>query len=345
MERPLSVKKKYHANNVTPDYPKEAPLVDIEVKGRKGQRKESDEYRLISLINAIARSSAFGRAVLEDAAKDGYTVVMENQRGSCGFCDEQQKVIALNPVLSDDLLVATLAHEARHAQQFSRGAESAFGVFNLKSELMYTRAMEADAETAAAATCHEIRVNTGNEGPWKAFSEDSVEIAAGFMRAAPTQDAALNDKMLQEAFNGWYQDIAMMTSYEESYIVDTMKYGIKRQTRMPAYDKSVESKEIVSLFCSNAEGKCYWENNKDVLNDKEKLSIDPMTYNMAKMFFKVREMRSGQKPDPTLETLPVRFDVNDEGKSSKKEQRAFSIRAPKSNAFAQAISSFSSRNR
>ena len=344
MKRPLSVKKGYDANTITVDYPKENPLINIEIKGRKGKKKEADEQRLVSLVNTIVRSSPFGRAVLEDAAKDGFAVTMENQRDSCGFCDEQKKVIALNPVLSDDLLVATLAHEARHAQQFSRGAESAFGVFNLKSELMYTRAMEADAETAAAATCHEIRANSGNEGPWKAFAEDSVEIASGFMQAASAPNADLNDKMLQGAFNGWYRDIPMMTAYEESYIIDTMKYGIKKQINMPPYDKAVESKEIVGLFCSNAEGKCYWADNQDVLNDQHKLSIDPMTYNMAKMFFKVREMRSGKKPDPTLESLPVRFNLDAEKDISKTTQ-AFSIKAPKSNMLAQAINTFSARDR
>ena len=333
MERTSSVlKKAYGPKNTPVDYPNEAPLVDIQIQGRKGKRRYNDEKRLTSFINTIARHSPFGRAVLEDAAKDSYTLIFENQKGSCGFCDKESRIIALNPALSDELLTATLAHESRHAQQFARGAEDAFSVFNLRSELMYTRAMEADAETAAAATCHEIRINSGNAGPWKEFSEDSVEIAADFVRAAPSADSPVTDKMLQGAFNGWYRDIPMMTAYEDGYIVDTMKFAMRNtKDEMPPYDKTAESGEIVDMFCSNAAGKCYWAENPDVLNDKDKLSIDPATYHAAKLFFKVREMKTGVKPDPTLETLKVRLDLENPDQQLKQSAQAFSIKGPKLN--------------
>lgn len=333
MERTSSVlKKAYGPKNTSVNYPNEAPLIDIQIQGRKGKRRYNDEKRLTSFINTIARHSPFGRAVLEDAAKDGYTLIFENQKDSCGFCDKESRIIALNPALSDELLTATLAHESRHAQQFARGAEDAFGVFNLRSELMYTRAMEADAETAAAATCHEIRINSGNAGSWKEFSEDSVEIAADFVRAAPSADSPVTDKMLQGAFNGWYRDIPMMTAYEDGYVVDTMKFAMRNtKDEMPPYDKTAESGEIVNMFCSNAAGKCYWAENPDVLNDKDKLSIDPATYHAAKLFFKVREMKTGVKPDPTLETLKVRFDLENSDQQLKQSAQAFSIKGPKLN--------------
>lgn len=333
MERTSSVlKKAYGPKNTSVNYPNEAPLIDIQIQGRKGKRRYNDEKRLTSFINTIARHSPFGRAVLEDAAKDGYTLIFENQKDSCGFCDKESRIIALNPALSDELLTVTLAHESRHAQQFARGAEDAFGVFNLRSELMYTRAMEADAETAAAATCHEIRINSGNAGPWKEFSEDSVEIAADFVRAAPSADSPVTDKMLQGAFNGWYRDIPMMTAYEDGYVVDTMKFAMRNtKDEMPPYDKTAESGEIVNMFCSNAAGKCYWAENPDVLNDKDKLSIDPATYHAAKLFFKVREMKTGVKPDPTLETLKVRFDLENSDQQLKQSAQAFSIKGPKLN--------------
>lgn len=323
---------KFYSPQNNSSYPDEAPEIDIAVKGRRGKKGASDEKRLISFVNTIARNSPFGRAVLEDAAKDGFTLVMENQKDSCGFCDKESKIIALNPALSDSLLVATLAHESRHAQQFARGAEDAFGVFNLKGEIMYTRAMEADAETAAAATCHEIRINSGNNGPWKDFSEDSVEIANGFMAAAPSKDAPINDKMLQGAFNGWYQDVPMMEAYEDSYIVDTMRYAMKGpKDQMPDYDKDVKSEDIVKLFCSNAKGECYWADNRKVLDGRDKISISAETYNTAKTFFEVREMRTGKKPDPTLEDMDVRLDLFRQGRQAEKDgaSNAFSIKGPK----------------
>lgn len=310
-------------------YPDEAPEIDIRIKGRKGKNRDVDEKRLTHFVNTIARNSPFGRAVLEDAAKDGYTLVMENQSDSCGFCDKSGRVIALNPVLSDSLLIATLAHEGRHAQQFSRGAEDEFGVFTLKGEVMYARAMEADAETAAAATCHEIRLNSGNNGPWKAFSEDSVEIANAFMNVAPSREAPINDNMLQGAFNGWYKDISMMEAYEEGYIVDVMQNAMRgRKEMMPKYDREVKSEDVVNLFCLNAKGECYWANNPQILNERDKLSISADTYNVAKTFFEVREMRTGKKPDPSLEEMNVRFDIFQKKKEAENVQ-AFSIKGPK----------------
>ena len=309
---------------------RETPDIDIAIKGRRGKKGASDEKRLISFVNTIARNSPFGRAVLEDAAKDGYTLIMENQEDSCGFCDKGSKIIALNPQLSDSLLVATLAHESRHAQQFSRGAEDRFGVFNVKSEIMYTRAMEADAETAAAATCHEIRVNSGNAGPWNDFSADSVIIAAGFMAAAPSKDAPINDKMLQGAFNGWYKDVPMMEAYEEGYIVDVMREAAKGpKEAMPAYDQKANSEEIVNLFCSNAEGKCYWADKPQVLEERDKLSIAAGTYNSAKMFFNVRKMKTGKEPDSSLEEMKVRFDFFEEYGKARETQSSYSIKGPK----------------
>ena len=116
MERTSSVlKKAYGPKNTSVNYPNEAPLIDIQIQGRKGKRRYNDEKRLTSFINTIARHSPFGRAVLEDAAKDGYTLIFENQKDSCGFCDKESRIIALNPALSDELLTATLAHESRHA--------------------------------------------------------------------------------------------------------------------------------------------------------------------------------------------------------------------------------------
>ena len=207
---------------------------------------------------------------------------------------------------------------------------------------MYTRAMEADAETAAAATCHEIRINSGNDGPWKDFSEDSVEIANGFMTAAPSRNAPVNDKMLQGAFNGWYRDVAMMEAYEEGYISDTMHYAMKHPKEgMPDYDKNVKSEDVVALFCSNAKGKCYWADNPQVLNERDKLSISADTYNTAQRFFEVREMRTGKKPDPSLDEVDVRLDLFTQGRRADKENavKAFSIKGPKKNVIDARIAS------
>ena len=292
------------------DQPSDKPEIDIKIEGRKGSKNKTDKKRLTGFVNTIARHSPFGRAILEDAAKNGYTLVMENQKGSHGFCDKDTKIIALNPSSSDNMLIATLAHESRHAQQFSRGAESDFGIYDLKGDIMFSRAMEADAETAAAATCHEIRINSGNGGPWKEMVEDSRTIAMGFASATPTLNAPVSDKMLQGAFNGWYKDISMVESYERGYIVEEMRNSMKNKEKpMLAYDRKTSSEELVNMLCPGVDGKCYWADNPNVLEDPEKLEIAIETRNVAKTFFNVRQMREGKTPDPTLDELDIRGDL------------------------------------
>ena len=279
-------------------YPDEKPLVDIQIVGRPGKKcGPADVKRLTHLVNTIAENSPFGRAVLEDAAKAGYTLTMEKQKDTCGFCEAGSAMIVLNPSMDDGLLVATLAHESRHAQQFIRGATAEYG------------ALEADAETAAAATCHEIRVNSGNAAPWNSFAEDSVDIAEGFMNAAPDPESPVTDKMLQGAFEGWYKDVDMMEAYEAD-ITDVMQEMMEDEDFAP-YDEKLKSSDVVNLFCHNAAGKCYWADRPDVLENADKLSIAPETRDVAEEYFAKREKLTGEKPDPSLNTLKVRGSEND----------------------------------
>lgn len=53
-------------------YPDEPPEVPFRTEGTKQEKK-----RLAFLINRIARSSKFGRSVLEHAAKEGYSLSFE----------------------------------------------------------------------------------------------------------------------------------------------------------------------------------------------------------------------------------------------------------------------------
>lgn len=282
-------------------YTMKAPEVPLQIK----KMKVVEIPRLVNIIDTIANNSEFGRAVLEDAANAGYGITFEYM-SACGYCEKESKMIALNPALSDDLLIATLAHESRHAQQFVHGANDDFGMMNLKSEIMNTRAEEADAETAAAATCFEMKKN-GVDGPWKAFASDSPEISSEFLKASDGKNDQVTDKMLQAAFNGWFKDIKTVEAYEQSYYQDVMDTAMDKgkEFKYP-YDKEVSSKEIVTMFCHNAKGECYWKNNLDVMNEFEKLSVCAKTINIADEFFRTREEKNGTAMDDSYLQLPVR---------------------------------------
>ncbi|MCQ2913985.1 MAG: hypothetical protein MJ247_02175 [Alphaproteobacteria bacterium] len=278
------------------------PDVDLEIK----TQRVVDVGRMINLVNNISRNSEFGKAVLESAAKAGYGLTFEHMKDGCGYCDPDTKTIALNQNMSDDLLTVTLAHEARHAQQFANGAIQDFGQLNLKSEIMYTRAEEADAETAAAATCYEMKLNNV-KGPWEIFEKDSEEIATGFKEAIPYENAPINNQMLQGAFNGWYKDTRIVNLYDQDYYQDVMKeVSRKGLEKEYPYNKDVSSDEIVGMFCKNKDGNCYFEDSLTVLYQAEKLTVSEDTIKVADDFFKKREEKLGIKKDSSYKDLPIR---------------------------------------
>ncbi len=306
--------KKNRSKKPEKQYPDQQPQVELGILAVS----KNKERRLISFINTIAENSPFGRAVLQDAADAGYTLAFENQKDSLGFCDPEAKMLVLNPAKNDNTLIATLAHEARHAQQFIHGAEGNFGAYNLKCDVMYNRALEADAETAAAATCHQIKVFGNNSKPWDKFEEDAPVMAENFSNAMPDSKAPISDKVLQKTFNGWYQDEIVVEGYEEGYIQDVMNDAMKDKAEADLpYSGTISSKEIVNQICLNAKGGCYWADNPDVLEEPEKLSLCAESVNTADKFFKVREVRTGMKPDTSYKSMPVRDPENLKGAKNK----------------------------
>ncbi|MCQ2966302.1 MAG: hypothetical protein MJ250_06160 [Alphaproteobacteria bacterium] len=288
-------------------YSDERCELDFPMKGT-----DQEKRRLTYLVNTISRSSEIGKAVLSDAAKAGFELSFEMQPGTCGYCgrDEETKKphIVLNPTLSDNELITTLAHEARHAQQDTRGCTYEFGDCTPKSEIMLYRAMEADAQATSLMTCLDIREKTGNAGPLNKFRSESSIIANKIPREI------LNNKipfkptnvLYQQAFDGWYEDGKMMYAYENAYISRPMaRYREKESFSEHPYDKKLTSAQIVSMVCVNADGKSYWENKQNVLETPDKLKINSSTAEYMKAFFGHRQHKTGQAPDPELKTIPI----------------------------------------
>ena len=132
--------------------PAEKPVVDIDMT----ECKETDKPRMVALVNRLAKSPC-GLETLQIAADNGFKFsFFDDGVRCCGACDEAGHALRLTPKESDAKLVGTLCHECRHAGQFVRGAHEAFGVMDVRSELMCFRAMEADAQTYAITACKEL---------------------------------------------------------------------------------------------------------------------------------------------------------------------------------------------
>lgn len=291
-------------------YKDEKPVVDIPMQGSKREQK-----RLTSLINKIAKNSEFGKSVLEDAAKGGYELSFEFCGvGCCGKDDNNKKFIALNPRFSDATLTYVLAHEARHAQQEEKGCDSDLGKLNIKSEIMQTRAAEADAQAAATMTMLEIRANTNSDVIWDNFVSRSANscmadrlpedvtkkrLSYGPFKATP--------ELMKASFEGWYDNRALMDAYENNYIRRVMNRATALgEEDTLAYSKEISSKEIVNMFCHMPDGKNYLADTPNILENSLKLSISEETAITAANFFLAREKAGGKKPDESYKHLPKR---------------------------------------
>lgn len=292
-------------------YEKETPEVDIKLTGSDLEKK-----RLTYLINTIARNSPTGKKVLQEAAKAGYTLGFERQKGSYGFCEPKKKVFMLNPVIGDNKLMTTLAHEARHVQQ-----ENAFGVSNnigdydVATELKLRRATEADAQAVSALVALEICAATKQEKIWNSFKQSDPVIARSVkvptLSMSPNFITGNQGVFMAEAFEGWFKDSFMLRSYEEAYLYGPLtsisKASDKEKLEIfeeSPFDKHMTSQEIVNLVCRTTDGKCYLEHDQDILNGYRMASVSKETKDAADVFFEERRKLTGKPADTSYQDLP-----------------------------------------
>ena len=266
--------------------------------------------RSAGIIKTIAKYSGTGRTLLKQARKDGYRLIMAFGDGWSGQVDADRKLIVLNACESDDRLIETLAHECRHVQQYSRGVDYGCGMYNIKDAVRLHRCKEADAEAAAAAVCHEIRVSSGNEAPWKAFATGRPFVARGLEKEALIQKASVvTPQMLRAAFDGWYADERVVRAYEENYIEKGIltECFTRKERIKDFFHKKTTSQKIVSMVCTDNKGGCYWSANPFVLNESHRLMVSKATVRRAEKVLTGIEKTTGIKQDHSYRDLPLRF--------------------------------------
>lgn len=286
--------------------PAEKPVVDIDMT----ECKETDKPRMVALVNRLAKSPC-GLETLQIAADNGFKFsFFDDGVRCCGACDEAGHWVRLNPRESDAKLVGTLCHECRHAGQFVRGAHEAFGVMDVRSELMCFRAMEADAQTYAITACKELQLQ-GDRSPYNIFADRYPEIEEAF-RASYDKHGKVNHDVMTDTNESWYDQIRTKTVYEEAYQIEPMTkeiYDLK-QGKEPTlfYDKQkMTAEEVVALACWTKDGNYYTKDPKRLESGKF-MDVAKQAMGDMRDFFKLREELTGMKPDPSLDTIPTRPD-------------------------------------
>lgn len=284
------------------------PVVDIDMT----ECKKEDQPRMIALVNRLAKSPC-GLETLQIAADNGFKFsFFEPGVRCCGACDELGHWVRLNPNETDDKLVGTLAHECRHAGQFVRGAHEAFGVMDVRSELISFRAMEADAQTYAVTSCKELALQ-GETGPYDIFKARYPEIEKAFDTAYQAAGNKITHDVMTETFEGWYDQLRTKTVYEEAYQIEPMTKEIYelKQGKEPTlfYNKqTMSAEEAVALAGWTKDGNYYTKDPKRLESGKF-LDVAEQTMGDMRDFFKMRKELTGMDADPSLEAIPVRPDT------------------------------------
>ncbi|MCQ2914462.1 MAG: hypothetical protein MJ247_04635 [Alphaproteobacteria bacterium] len=283
------------------------PVVDINMT----ECKEEDKARMIALVNRLSKSPC-GLETLQIAAENDFKFsFFEPGVRCCGACDEAGHWVRLNPNESDDKLVGTLCHECRHAGQFVRGAHEAFGVLDVRSELISFRAMEADAQTYAVTACKELQ-QLGDKGPYSIFKDRYPEIEAAFDKSFQ-KEGKINHQVMTDTFEGWYDQKRTKTVYEEAYQIEPMTKEIYdlMQGKEPTlfYNKQTMSgKEAIALAGWTKDGN-YYVNDPDRLESGKFLDVAEQAMSDMKDFFKLRKQLTGMEADPSLDKIPTRPDT------------------------------------
>lgn len=241
---------------------------------------KNTQYRITDMINQIVESDT-GRQTLEIASKAGYKLGMEFAFGCNGGCNKENKNIILNPVSKDDVLVGVLIHECRHAGQFERGEYDASDDKRprnetIKTNVMRTRAVEADAQATAVQTLGEM-MEKGNEGPLFAFCRqpDNQAIGKAFERALYEENALENGTARTAAFLAWYDNEPVKKAYDEAYQVEMMERREARgDHKKDTYAVSQSAAKIVKDLCLNNDGGCYFTADPKVLESGHYIAVN-----------------------------------------------------------------------
>ena len=247
----------------------------FEIVGDKSVRE-----RITGMINQIVESET-GRQTLEIASKAGYQLGIEFAFGCNGGCNKENKNIILNPVSKDEVLVGVLIHECRHAGQFERGEYDASDDKRprretIKTNIMRTRAVEADAQATAVQALGEM-MEKGNETPLFAFCRqpDNRAIGKAFEYALYEDNALQNGHARTAAFLAWYDNEPVKKAYDDAYLGDMMHRREDRcDNKTDTYSVSQSAARIVKELCLNNDGSCYFSENPKVLESGHYVAVN-----------------------------------------------------------------------
>ena len=192
-------------------------LLDLIKNGPERDVAESGDERIASLKKTLGAICPFGRRIVDAAEAKGAVFCTDGDLGKrSGVYHPATGYVVLNAKMSDDVLLSSIVHEARHALQ-PKGYTHEDTV---KSAIMLNRAMEADAMAFQCAAVAEMK--DAAPGVYREFTALHADMRARY----ETEYKASNDreKAMSKAFEAWYENAAYVDQYDRG-VLDFMAMG------------------------------------------------------------------------------------------------------------------------
>lgn len=304
----MAIKECYNTQNIPLTvYSEEKPALNIDLTACSKEERP----RMISIVNRLAKSQQ-GEEALRIAAEKGYRFgFMSDSRNANGVTNFFAKRILLNPHRTDDKLVGTLCHECRHAVQNDRSSVLKDEKrWDIKSNLLYNRAMEADAQVCAVVACKELE-DLGDAKPYMEFKEKYPEIETAFNQAYIAAGNKITHEVMTKAFEGWYDQDRIKTLYEQGYILrplsDDLKWMKKKANGNP-FDRSVSAEQTIKEITQTKDGN-YFTDDPAILNGGKYMAVAENTMKQMQNYISSRHyLKKGDKSE-ILTGIPTRPDV------------------------------------
>ena len=251
---------------------------------------------LTNLINDVAASPT-GKALLEQAAAQGYSLSVENIDGM-GHCHAKDKRIVLSDKCSYDKMVSSLAHEARHVEQIAKGAEPYYTPsVLLKDQLIEKRLMEADAVAVSLMVCHELK-ERGNPAPMQAAVPHYEKETAAFEKG---MKISKNEALTQAAL-AWYGNENRLFKHECRVIAVPVAMGANFENTTGKY-KPVTAESCIDRLC-RFDNAPYFTCSAEELKTPQRAGISQRTKDWLNVNVNLCK-NAGVSAEPSVESLPV----------------------------------------
>lgn len=305
----MTIKENYNTQDKTfTVYTEEKLVLNIDLTACS----EEEQPRMIAIVNRLAKSQQ-GLEALQVAAEKGYRFgFMSDGRNANGVTNFFAKRILLNSHRTDDKLIGTLCHECRHAVQNDRSSVlKEEDRWDIKTNLLYNRAMEADAQVCAIVACKELEAQ-GDVKPYAEFKDKYPEIEAAFNQAYLAAGNKITHEVMTKAFEGWYDQKRIKTLYEQGYVLKPLSNDVrwmKKGANGKPFDRVVSAEQTIKEITRTKDGN-YFTDNPEILNGGKYMSVSENTMKQMQNYIDTRNhLKKGDKSE-ILTGIPTHPDVS-----------------------------------